>query len=195
MGRTVTYFVVALIIILGLTYMATQAESCAKKTPTSIHVNDISADKESNDFVEDVEEEDDEPMDEHDDSSGSRLSDEDADDNEVIALDGTEPEYANNNSDENENDESQDLSRDGNNVGEYLVIAGAFKSEENAKTEVEKLKNLGYPNTEIVEFDYSEFYSVCVAKYESSSDAEKVANAIKNRLGKKAYVHKKREKK
>ncbi|MEM6963772.1 MAG: SPOR domain-containing protein [Bacteroidota bacterium] len=195
MGRTVTYFVVALIIILGLTYMATQAESCAKKSTTSIHVNDISADKESDAFVEDTEEEDDEPQDEHDDSTGSRLSDEDADDSEVIALDGTEPEY-NNDNDSNSDlaeDTSEDLARDADNSGDYLVIAGAFKNEANAKKEVEKLKNLGYPNTEIVEFDYSEFYSVCVAKYDASGDAEKVANALKNKLGKKAYVHKKRE--
>ena len=68
MGKTVTYFVVALAIILGLTYMATQAESCAKKSPTSIHVNDLSADKENDKPVEDTEDEDDdEPMDEHND--------------------------------------------------------------------------------------------------------------------------------
>lgn len=192
MGRTVTYFVVALAIILGLTYMATQAESCAKKQTPSIHVNDLNADKEDDQPKEDFEDEDDEPMDEHNDATGSTSSDEDADDDEVIPLEGDEPEYANNNTSTKKINtiSSSNLSQ----VGDYLVIAGAFKSEPNAEKEVEKLKNMGYPNAEIVEFDYSDFYSVCVARYENSSDAEKVANSIKNRLGKKAYVHKKRDK-
>ena len=188
MGRTVTYFIVALIIILGLTYMATQAESCAKKSPVSIHANELSADKEDDQPIEDFEEE--EPQDEHNDASGSTSSDEDAEDSEVIPIDGTEPEY-------NEEDDSV-VETPANALepeGDYLVIAGAFKSEENAKNEVNKIKDLGYPNSEIVKFDNSNFYSVCVARYENANDAEKVANSIKNRLGKKAYVHKKRSKK
>ena len=193
MGKTVTYFIVALAIILGLTYMATQAESCANKNPTSIHVNDLDANKESDDIVEDIEEEDDdeEPADEHNDAVGSTISDEDADDDEVIPIDGTEPEYTDE-SDTDEEIEAEIASKGPEQLGDYLVIAGAFKNETNAKNEVEKLKNMGYPNAEIVEFDYSDFYSVCVARYENSNDAEKVANSIKNRLGKKAYVHKKR---
>ena len=46
MGKTVTYFILALVIILGLTYMATQAEFFAGKSPATIHANDISADNE-----------------------------------------------------------------------------------------------------------------------------------------------------
>ena len=92
MGKTVSYFILALAIILGLTYMATQAESCAKKTPTTIHANDISADNEDDRPVESIEDEDDEPMDEHNDATGSTTSDEDADDDEVIPLEGDEDE-------------------------------------------------------------------------------------------------------
>jgi len=170
MGKTVSYFVVALVTILCLTYMATQAESCAKKTPTTIHANDISADKEDDRNVESVEDEDDEPVDEHNDATGSTTSDEDADDDEVIPLEGDEEDFI------GKNDEIEEVvSASPKSVGDYLVIAGAFKSEANAQAEVNRLKSAGYPNSEIVEFDYSDFYSVCVAKYNSSEDAEAVA--------------------
>ncbi len=190
MGKTVTYFIVALAIILGLTYMATQAESCAKKSPTTIHANDISADNEDDKPIEDVEDDDDEPMDEHNDSTGSTTSDEDADDDEVIPLEGDEDEII------DKDDEVEEVvPTNPKSTGDYLVIAGAFKSEANAQAEVDRLKGSGYPNAEIVEFDFSDYYSVCVAKYNTSEDAEAVANSIKSKSGKKAYVHKKRDNK
>lgn len=188
MGKTVTYFILALVIILGLTYMATQAESCAKKIPATIHVNDISADKEDDKPIEDIEEDDDEPADEHNDARGSITSDEDADDDEVIPLEGDEEDIIG-----REDDVEEVIPSSPKSSGDYLVIAGAFKSEENAQAEVDRLRGAGYPNAEIVEFDFSDYYSVCVAKYNSSEDANAVANSIKSRSGKKAYVHKKRE--
>lgn len=190
MGKAVTYYIIALAIILGLTYMATQAESCNKKSPTSIHANDISADNENDAPVEDLEE-DDEPSDEHNDATGSTTSDEDADDDEVIPLEGDEDEKIGSEIDDEDDVPTTRLGT----TGDYLVIAGAFKSEANANAEVARLKTMGYPNAEIVEFDYSDFYSVCVAKYDTRSDADAVANSIKSRSGKKAYVHKKRDKK
>lgn len=192
MGKTVTYFILALIIILGLTYMATQAESCAKKPSAIIHANDLSADKEDEKPVEDIEDDDDEPVDEHNDAvkGGSITSDEDADDDEVIPLEGDEEEII------AKDDEIEAVSiSEPMGAGDYLVIAGAYKNEDNAKAEVERLKSEGYPNAEIIEFDFSDYYSVCVAKYDSSEDADAVANSIKSKSGKKAYVHKKREKK
>lgn len=189
MGKTVIYFILALVIILGLTYMATQAESCSKKSPAIVHVNDISADKEDDKPVEDVEEDDDnEPADEHNDARGSLTSDEDADDDEVIPLEGDEEDIIGGNDEIDEIIPSSPKSS-----GDYLVIAGAFKSEANAQAEVERLKGVGYPDAEIIEFDFSDYYSVCVAKYDSSEDADAVAKSIKSKSGKKAYVHKKRE--
>lgn len=190
MGKTVSYFILALVIILGLTYMATQAESFAKKSPTlTTTASELSADNEDDKPVEDVEEEDYEPMDEHNDANGSTTSDEDADDDEVIPLEGDEDEIIGDDDEVEEN-----ISTNPRSSGDYLVIAGAFKSEENAQTEVDRLKSAGYPNAEIVEFDFSDYYSVCVAKYNTSEDANAVANSIKSKSGKKAYVHKKRDK-
>ena len=190
MGKTVSYFILALVIILGLTYMATQAESCAKKSPTTIHANDISADNEDDKPVESVEDEDDEPMDEHNDATGSTTSDEDADDDDVIPIEGDEDEIF-----EKDDEVEEVIPNNLKSSGDYLVIAGAFKSEENAQAEVDRLKGTGYPNAEIIEFDFSDYYSVCVAKYNTSEDANAVADSFKSKSGKKAYVHKKRDKK
>jgi hypothetical protein len=167
--------------------MATQAESCAKKSPTTIHVNDISVDNEDDKPVEDIEEDYDEPDDEHNDATGSITSDEDADDDEVIPLEGDEEEII------GKDDDLEVVPSSPGNLGDYLVIAGAFKSEANAQAEVDRLKSVGYPNAEIVEFDFSDYYSVCVAKYNTSEDANAVANSMKSKSGKKAYVHKKRD--
>lgn len=192
MGKAVTYYILALAIILGLTYMASQAESCNKKSPVSIHANDLSADKPDKPTADDLED-DDEPYDEENDmvGKGSTTSDEDADDDEVIPIEGDEEEYAD---DATEVAEASRASSSSN-YGDYLVIAGAFKEKSNASAEVTRLQDSGYPNAEIVEFDYSDYYSVCVAKYDNRGDANAVANSIKSRSGKKAYVHKKREKK
>ena len=189
MGKTVTYFILALVIILGLTYMATQAEFFAGKSPATIHANDISADKEDDIPIEDVEDEDDEPMDEHNDTRGSTTSDEDADDDDVIPLEGDEEAFVGDNKDV----EEEVVPTSSLTTGDYLVIAGAYKSEANAQAEVDRLKGSGYPNAEIIEFDFSDYYSVCVAKYITSEDANAVANSIKSKSGKKAYVHKKRD--
>ncbi|HFC00096.1 MAG TPA: hypothetical protein ENJ53_04760 [Phaeodactylibacter sp.] len=193
MGKAVSYYILALAIVLGLTYMASQAESCNKKPITSIHANDISADKENDEPVEDIEEAD--PTDEYNDATGrgSITSDEDADDDEVIPIEGDEEDNVKEGGGEIPADEP--VRHHSKTTGDYLVIAGAFKSEANAKAEVRRLKGLGYPNAEIVEFDFSDYYSVCVAKYDSSSDAQAVADLIKSRSGKKAYVHRKRKKK
>jgi hypothetical protein len=75
---------------------------------------------------------------------------------------------------------------------EYLVIGGAFLTEANAKTEVKKLQKKGYPNAEVLVFDFSKYYSVCVERTENVN----TANATKAKLikegHKEAYVHKKR---
>ena len=196
MGKAVTYYIIALIVILGLTYMASQAESCSKKNTTSIHANELSADRVA-EKIADLEEEEDfeEPMDEHNDASGKISSDEDADDEDVIPFEGDEEDLAELESTDEEDFKAANSAANSQTEGDYLVIAGAFKNKANAQTEVDRLKISGYPKAEIVEFDFSEYYSVCVAKYKTSDDAEVVANSLKSSSGKRAYVHRKRDKK
>ncbi len=202
MGKAIIYYIIALAIILGITSMVIQSESCGSKSNlATIHANDLSADKADAEPADDLEEDDDyEPEDEHNDATGSTTSDEDADDDQVDPIEGDEPEYSDDDpaavEDYNE-DEEEVAARTSSsrNDGAYLVIAGAFSSESNAEGEVSRLRDSGYPNAEIVEFDFSDFYSVCVARYDTRDDAQAVANSIVSKSGKKAYVHKRRNKK
>jgi len=203
MGKAIIYYIIALAIILGITSMILKTESCnPKNNLATIHANDLSADKADDEPADDLDEDYDEPMDEHNDATGSTTSDEDADDDEVQAIDGSEPEYADDDSGSDNYDEMEEeeeaitaSTSSSRNDGAYLVIAGAFSSESNANSEVSRLRDSGYPNAEIVEFDFSDYYSVCVARYDTRGDAQAVANSIVSKSGKKAYVHKRRKKK
>ena len=183
--------------------MVLKTESCSPKSNlATIHANDLSVDKADAEPADDLEEDDDEPMDEHNDATGSTTSDEDADDEQVDPIEGDEPEYADDDSasdnyDEmdEEEEEAAAATSSSRNDGAYLVIAGAYSNESNASSEVSRLRDSGYPNAEIVEFDFSDFYSVCVARYDTRGDAQAVANSIVSKSGKKAYVHKRRKKK
>jgi len=77
----------------------------------------------------------------------------------------------------------------------YLVIAGSFTSEANAKRELTRLKKLGYPDAEVVEFDQSQYYSLCAGRYASLSEARGVKVSLVNNHKFEAYVHKMRGKK
>lgn len=78
--------------------------------------------------------------------------------------------------------------------GMYMVVAGSFKSKANAKSTLTKLEKLGYDDAELVQFDFSDYYSLVVGR---SNDLNSVRSLSKelNRKGVEAYVHKKRMKK
>lgn len=75
---------------------------------------------------------------------------------------------------------------------EYLVIGGAFLTEANAKAEVRRLKKNGYNNAEVITFDFSQYYSVCVQRTASLSAARSSKNKLVKEGNAEAYVHKKR---
>jgi len=74
--------------------------------------------------------------------------------------------------------------------GEYLVIAGNYLVESNAKEMTRKLSNLGYPSADIGVFDRSQYHTVIASRHSSYSSALEVENAIK-RQGIDCYVKKK----
>ena len=78
--------------------------------------------------------------------------------------------------------------------GKYLVIAGSFTSEANAEREVARLKKWGYRDAEIVEFDFSQYHSLCVGRYASLSEARSVKRKLTNDHQLETYVHKMRGK-
>ncbi|MEM6726729.1 MAG: SPOR domain-containing protein [Bacteroidota bacterium] len=73
----------------------------------------------------------------------------------------------------------------------FFVISGSFLMEDNANTEVSRLKSLGYP-AEVLEFAKSEYYTVCVKRFDSRSDADAFKAEILSDKGIKSYVLKQR---
>lgn len=73
---------------------------------------------------------------------------------------------------------------------QYLVIAGSFASEANAKAEVSRLDKKGI-EAEVVHFDRSSFYSVSAGKFNEEAPANAQAKTLRS-AGVDAYVHKKR---
>jgi hypothetical protein len=74
--------------------------------------------------------------------------------------------------------------------GEWMVIAGNYLVESNARVMIRKLRNLGYNNSEIGVFERSQYHTVIASRHTSNSAAIKAANQIKNR-GVECYVKKK----
>jgi len=74
------------------------------------------------------------------------------------------------------------------NNGNFMLLAGSYLIEDNAKIMVGKLKNMGYSNAEVVVFDMSQYYSVCAGRYNSLSSAQQQSSSLK-RKGIDNYVH------
>lgn len=77
-----------------------------------------------------------------------------------------------------------------NSSGEWMVIAGNYLVESNARVMIKKLRNLGYNNSEIGVFERSQYHTVIASRHDSNSAAISAANKIKNR-GVECYVKKK----
>ena len=209
MGKPVMYFILILACIMGLTWALLQANSCDNKA-TDIYSNVTNTASDAAGSVKDaasdlLEDSDGEtaPPDEFNDAS-STTNDMDSEDADVIPLSGDDAEedeegYAA--TDKGGEDEDYSDSKEviggayTEGSGDYMVIAGAFSVRDNANGELQKIRKLGYPQAEVVKFDYSDYYSVCVARYETNRDAKKIADSLKSRYDVKAYVHKRREKK
>ena len=74
-------------------------------------------------------------------------------------------------------------------TGDYMVIAGNYLVESNARSMTRKLSNLGYPNAEIGVFERSQYHTVIAYRHGSYSSALEMSNAIK-RQGIDCYVKK-----
>ncbi len=154
-------------------------------------VDDLISDDEDDDFDAEFDEDGDEILDDEDD-------DEDMDDDEADFDDEEDDTDENVRKNTGSSTSSSRLSSESasSGVGNYLVVSGSFLTEANAKKEVRRLKNLGYNNAEVVEFDFSQYHSVCVKRTNSLSEARGVKNQLINKHGvDDAYVHKKRKSK
>lgn len=76
----------------------------------------------------------------------------------------------------------------GTTSGKYMVIAGSYLIEDNARKMQNRLNEIGYDQSDIVVFDLSQYHSVVAARYNSYDKALKVSNELKRR-GIECYVH------
>ena len=157
---------------------------------------------ESTDFVS---ESSDDLSDFSDDVGDDIFGDSDDDDDDFLFDDEDEIDYSDTGDDEEvdftadveEDDDtdyvtSQPVSRPTsyNTSGEWMVIAGNYLVESNARVMINKLRNLGYNNSEIGVFERSQYHTVIASRHSSNSAAISAANEIKNR-GVECYVKKK----
>ena len=78
----------------------------------------------------------------------------------------------------------------GSSYGRFMVIAGSYLLESNADAMVNKLQKLGY-EAEKVNFDLSQFHSVCAGRYDDYTEAVQANSELKRR-GIDSYVHRKK---
>ena len=72
--------------------------------------------------------------------------------------------------------------------GAHMVIAGNFLERANANKHLDAIKGLGFTNAEILEFEISEYYTVCAGRYSDLSEARSAVRRIMELPGMDAYV-------
>lgn len=72
--------------------------------------------------------------------------------------------------------------------GQHLVIAGNFTQQVNAEQRVQELKKAGFPESEVVNFDLSEYHTVCVGRFNDVNEARKLVKKLKDYHKIDAYV-------
>ena len=77
-------------------------------------------------------------------------------------------------------------------TGRYLVVAGNYLVEANAREMVKKLKNMGFSGAEHLVFDQSQYYTVIASRSSSSSSAQSSSDNLKGK-GVDNYVHTQRD--
>lgn len=72
--------------------------------------------------------------------------------------------------------------------GIHMVIAGNFLERKNAEQRMQHLKENGFPNAEVVNFQLSQFHTVSAGRYNDIGDARKVKQRLRDQLNIDAYV-------
>ena len=68
------------------------------------------------------------------------------------------------------------------------MIAGNFSQEHNAQTRVDELKRAGFKEAEVVNFDLSEYHTVCVGRFSDVNEARRLVKKLKDYHKIDAYV-------
>lgn len=181
MSQTLKNILIIVLLILGAMWIFTLYRSCeAKKNADN---TELSSNNETNSNDDSSEEE---GMDELYVKEGEE---EPNGDDEIFEEEGGEDDTSEDET--TEDDSASDNGSTGTGVvdgdGEYLVVAGAFVAESNAKKMNRELTAKGI-DSEIRIFLGSDYHSVIVGNYETESAAQSIVDQI----GGEAYVHKKR---
>jgi len=64
--------------------------------------------------------------------------------------------------------------------GAHLVVAGNFLERANAEKHLKSIKDLGYANAEILNFEISQYYTVIAGRYDDLAEARRVAKKLKD---------------
>ena len=72
--------------------------------------------------------------------------------------------------------------------GQHLVIAGNFAQKVNAEQRVQELKKSGFNDAEVINFDLSEYHTVCVGRFSDVNEARKLVKKLKDYYKIDAYV-------
>ncbi len=72
--------------------------------------------------------------------------------------------------------------------GKHLVIAGNFSQLANAQQRVAELKKAGFPDAEVINFDLSEYHTVCVGRFADVNEARRLVKKLKDYHKIDAYV-------
>lgn len=91
----------------------------------------------------------------------------------------------------NDDEEDDFPSSYNSNDGRYMVLAGSYQQEVNAKQQAAKLRRMGYEDAEVSKFNRGAYASVLVDRFDSQSDARSLERELKNK-GIEAYVLRKR---
>ena len=72
--------------------------------------------------------------------------------------------------------------------GKHLVIVGNFLQLVNANQRLQELKKAGFNDVEIVNFDLSEYHTVCAGRFDDVNEARRLAKRLKDYHKIDAYV-------
>ena len=74
------------------------------------------------------------------------------------------------------------------NDGTHLVVAGNFLERTNAEKHLKSIKDLGYSDAEILNFEISQYYTVIAGRYIDLAEARRVAKRLKDLHSVDTYV-------
>ena len=186
---------IALIVLIGASFFMRQMKDIDKSSPDRPSVEET-LNKNKNGETATLDEEDEYDEDEYPDDADTTTYEADGSSaTDLAALNAakeqaaTEAAAAENAADNVNSRPASYGSADSN--GKYLVVAGTFKQEINAQTQLKKFKQMGYNNAEVGKFNKNAYASLVVERFATSAEAQRLVKSLKSK-GIDCYVHKKR---